>query len=137
MTSPLKKQPLKPKGFAGEIDKHIGQQLKKRRQDLNMSQADIAKLLDLTFQQVQKYERGINRISAGRLYELAHSLDVPITYFFQGYVLKENKKAADKNASRSGNDAGLLDALMNLNSIKNKRLRNDVLSLIKNIANKA
>ncbi|HKK30714.1 MAG TPA: helix-turn-helix domain-containing protein [Alphaproteobacteria bacterium] len=50
---------------------------------MGLSQEKLAAALDLTFQQVQKYERGANRIGAGRLYELARALDVPVTYFFE------------------------------------------------------
>lgn len=56
-----------------------------RRKFLGLSQETLATALDLTFQQVQKYERGANRISASKLYEIAVTLKVPIQYFFEGY----------------------------------------------------
>ena len=56
--------------------------MRQRRTLLGFSQERLANALDLTFQQVQKYERGANRIGAGRLYQLARALDVPVTYFF-------------------------------------------------------
>jgi transcriptional regulator with XRE-family HTH domain len=65
-------------------DKHVGSRLRMRRLMLNMSQTDIADALGLTFQQVQKYEKGANRISASRLQRLGTILKVPISFFFEG-----------------------------------------------------
>ena len=66
------------------IDLHVGGRLRMRRKLLGMSQDDIGKALGLTFQQVQKYERGTNRVSASKLYEAAKALQVPVEYFFEG-----------------------------------------------------
>lgn len=65
------------------LDLHVGQKLRMRRLLLNLTQEKLAKLVGLTFQQVQKYEHGSNRISASRLYEIAAALKVPVTYFFE------------------------------------------------------
>lgn len=64
------------------IDVHVGKRLRLRRTLLGMSQERLGDLLSLTFQQVQKYERGVNRIGSSRLYELGRILDVPISFFF-------------------------------------------------------
>jgi transcriptional regulator with XRE-family HTH domain len=64
------------------IDIHVGKRLRLRRTLLGMSQERLGELLGLTFQQVQKYERGVNRIGSSRLYELGQILDVPISFFF-------------------------------------------------------
>jgi transcriptional regulator with XRE-family HTH domain len=64
------------------IDVHVGRRLRLRRTLLGMSQERLGELLGLTFQQVQKYERGVNRIGSSRLYELGQILDVPISFFF-------------------------------------------------------
>ncbi len=66
------------------VDQYVGRRLHARRRELKLSQEGLATKLGLTFQQVQKYERGTNRISAGRLYELARALDTSIAYFFHG-----------------------------------------------------
>lgn len=66
------------------IDVSIGSRLRQRRLSLGLSQPALAKTLGITFQQIQKYERGSNRIVASRLYRLAQVLRVPIQYFFQG-----------------------------------------------------
>ena len=65
-------------------DRHVGSRLRMRRRMLNMSQADLAKTIGVTFQQVQKYEKGKNRVSASRLQQVGRVLDVPIEFFFDG-----------------------------------------------------
>jgi transcriptional regulator with XRE-family HTH domain len=64
------------------IDVHVGRRLRLRRTLLGMSQERLGQMLGLTFQQIQKYERGVNRIGSSRLYELGQILDVPISFFF-------------------------------------------------------
>ena len=66
------------------VDIHVGKRLRQRRTLLGMSQEKLGELLGLTFQQVQKYERGTNRIGSSRLFRLACILEVPVTYFFEG-----------------------------------------------------
>ena len=66
------------------IDKHIGQRVRMRRALIGMSQERLGELLGITFQQVQKYEKGTNRISASRLHDLARVLGVEVPFFFQG-----------------------------------------------------
>ncbi len=69
-------------GIPNPVDVHVGARLRVCRTLLGMSQTDLGDALGLTFQQVQKYEKGTNRISASRLYALSGTLDVPIEYFF-------------------------------------------------------
>ena len=66
------------------IDLHVGARVRMRRKFLGLSQEALAETLQLTFQQVQKYERGANRISASKLYDIARTLKVPIQYLFDG-----------------------------------------------------
>jgi transcriptional regulator with XRE-family HTH domain len=66
------------------IDVHVGSRIRMRRQLINMSQERLGELLGITFQQVQKYEKGANRISASRLFYAAKTLGVPIQFFFDG-----------------------------------------------------
>lgn len=66
------------------IDIHVGRKLKEARTLRRMSQTDVARRLKLSFQQIQKYEIGSNRIAASRLFELSQILDVPVHYFFDG-----------------------------------------------------
>jgi transcriptional regulator with XRE-family HTH domain len=67
---------------ASPIDVHVGSRVRLRRTLLGMSQEKLGEALGLTFQQIQKYERGVNRIGASRLFDLARVLDVPIGFFF-------------------------------------------------------
>jgi len=67
-----------------QVDRHIGSRVRARRMMLGMSQEKLADALGLTFQQVQKYEKGVNRIGASRLLHIAGILDVSIEFFFEG-----------------------------------------------------
>jgi transcriptional regulator with XRE-family HTH domain len=66
------------------VDKHVGSRVRMRRMMLAMSQEKLGDALGLTFQQVQKYEKGTNRIGASRLQQIAHILQVPVSFFFEG-----------------------------------------------------
>lgn len=65
------------------VDIHVGRRVRMRRNQIGMSQTTLGEDLGITFQQVQKYERGSNRICTSKLYEIANALSVPITYFFE------------------------------------------------------
>ena len=67
------------------IDIHVGKRLRLRRTVLGMSQEEVAKILGITFQQVQKYEKGVNRIGSSRLFDIAQALSVPVNFFFEEY----------------------------------------------------
>src|SRR5258707_1346983 len=69
-------------GRPNPIDVHVGSRIRRRRTLLGMSQERLGDALGLTFQQVQKYERGMNRVGASRLFALSQVLDVPISFFF-------------------------------------------------------
>jgi transcriptional regulator with XRE-family HTH domain len=79
------------------IDVHVGLQVRLRRKELKISQEKLAETLGLTFQQVQKYERGANRISASKLYEIARTLRVPMAWFFEG--LSDPSEGRDDGAA--------------------------------------
>ncbi len=72
------------KKIPNPIDKHVGSRVRMRRMMLSMSQEKLGDALDLTFQQVQKYEKGTNRIGASRLQQIADILQVPVSFFFEG-----------------------------------------------------
>lgn len=67
-----------------DIDRIVGQNIHRQRRKLKLTQEKLGELLGLTFQQVQKYEKGVNRVSAGRLFEIAGVLEVPVSYLFEG-----------------------------------------------------
>ena len=76
--------PRRKRGRATEVDALVGKHIRNRRMLLGMSQSELAGSLGITFQQLQKYERGLNRVGAGRLYELSRALQAPVSYFFSG-----------------------------------------------------
>jgi transcriptional regulator with XRE-family HTH domain len=66
------------------VDRHVAARIRQKRVELGMSQETLGEALGVTFQQVQKYEKGTNRVSAGRLFTIASLLDVDVSYFFKG-----------------------------------------------------
>lgn len=70
---------------AAQVDRYVGTRLRERRIMLGLTQQELAARLDITYQQQHKYEQGINRISAARLYEAAQILGVPVGHFFEGF----------------------------------------------------
>lgn len=91
-----------PQGEPNPIDVHVGNRIRLRRTLLGLSQEKLASLLGLTFQQVQKYERGMNRVGASRLWDLSRVLEVPVNFFYEDM---------DKNiASQSPRMFSLIDS---------------------------
>ena len=81
------------RGFFNPVDVHVGKRVRQRRTLLGLSQTTLGEAIGLTFQQVQKYERGANRVSSSRLFDLGRILDVPISHFFEdmpGAVQKQS-----------------------------------------------
>jgi transcriptional regulator with XRE-family HTH domain len=123
------------------IDKHVGSRVRMRRMMLSMSQEKLGDALGLTFQQVQKYEKGTNRIGASRLQQISHILQVPVAFFFEGAPnlhspggegLKEAPSPAyisDFLATSEG-----LALTRAFTRIKNAKLRRRVVDLVEEIA---
>ena len=74
------------------IDRHVASRLRLRRLEAGMTQTQLAQAVGVTFQQLQKYEGAINRISAGALYQLALTINVPVQYFFDGLSRRDKKR---------------------------------------------
>src|SRR5689334_23212453 len=89
-------------GRPSPIDVHVGSRIRLRRTLLGMSQERLGEALGLTFQQVQKYERGVNRVGASRLFDLSRVLDVPISFFFDDMPESTGLGQGRKPASLSG-----------------------------------
>ncbi len=79
------------------IDVHVGARVRLRRTLSGMSQTQLGQKLGLTFQQIQKYERGRNRVSASRLYQMGRILDVPVSFFFDDIDEGGGARSADEN----------------------------------------
>ena len=81
------------------VDLHVGARIRLRRRMQGVSQEKLADALGLTFQQVQKYERGANRVSASKLYEIAAALKAPVSYFFDGLADPTSNQSAEQGPS--------------------------------------
>lgn len=91
------------------VDAHVGVRMRQRRTLLGMSQTKLGEAVGLTFQQVQKYERGANRVGSSRLYEFSRALDVPVSYFFDempGNALSGRPMAAKVKRGTGFGEAG-------------------------------
>jgi len=84
---------IRTKGHAGKVDEFLGVRLRLFRQIANLSQETLAESIGITFQQVQKYEKGTNRISAARLFQFSKLLNVRLDDFFDGYAAKPDNQA--------------------------------------------
>ncbi len=124
------------------IDVHVGDRIRRRRRALGVSQDKLAEQLDLTFQQVQKYERGANRVSASKLYQIASALQATVAYFFEGLPdTVRSTGVAEEPAPSFVHELPLtpeereLAAL--LSRIESKRVRKRVLELVRTLAETA
>lgn len=106
------------------VDVHVGKRLKQIRTLRRMSQTDVAKRLNLSFQQIQKYEIGSNRVAASRLFELSRILDVPTSYFFEGM--------ADEG-SNTRRDHGL-DIVNALATIEDEKIKSRIVTFIEDVS---
>jgi transcriptional regulator with XRE-family HTH domain len=119
-------------------DKHVGARVRMRRLMLDMSQTNLGDALGLTFQQIQKYEKGTNRIGASRLQHISHVLQVPISFFFEGYspgALGED--AAMPTPSYVDDFLATSDGLSLIKyftRIKEAKLRRSIVDLVEQIA---
>jgi transcriptional regulator with XRE-family HTH domain len=130
----MKTKPLNP------IDKHVGSRVRMRRMMLGMSQEKLGDALGITFQQVQKYEKGTNRISASRLQEASFILQVPVPFFFEGSPLlkldrysilqpAESDGVAEFMSTRDG-----LALVKAFSRIRNAAIRRQVVGLVEDLA---
>jgi transcriptional regulator with XRE-family HTH domain len=119
------------------IDVHVGSRIRLRRSIAGLSQEQLADGLGLTFQQVQKYEKGINRVSASRLQHISEVLEVPISFFFENgpnaLVDSAGSPMGDFNELMSSKETIAL--VTAFNSIKSPRLRQSVLNLVRTLKN--
>ena len=124
------------------IDKHVGSRVRMRRMMLAMSQEKLGDALGLTFQQVQKYEKGTNRIGASRLQQISHILQVPVSFFFEGAPTIAGMPRAE-GMSEAPSPAYVSDFLATSDGlaltkafmrIDNSKLRRRIVDLVEQIA---
>lgn len=125
------------------VDLHVGKKLKQKRLERGISQDDLAGSVNLTFQQVQKYEKGVNRVSASKLYDFAKFLKTDITYFFneiENYKISDKNEidyASDVNQSAFENDIKPKEIEILTSSYKkisNSEVRKNILALLKSLS---
>ena len=127
---------------ANPVDVHVGTRVRLRRQVLKMSQEKLGDQLGVTFQQVQKYERGANRIGASRLWKISDVLNVPINFFFdglndqaaQGEFAENDQMPIVYDFINSSDGVALAKAV---SQIKSKAVRRQILELARSLANDA
>jgi transcriptional regulator with XRE-family HTH domain len=124
-----------PKKQTNPIDIQVGNRVRIRRMLIGMSQERLGDLLGLTFQQVQKYEKGVNRIGAGRLFEVSRILNVPVDFFYEVVAAQlageEQQGVPVMEFVSSGEGLQLSLAFM---KIKDTKVRKRVLDLVKSLA---
>lgn len=130
-----------------DIDAHVGKRLRQRRTMMGLSQEAVAKAVGITFQQVQKYEKGSNAMNARRLYEFARFMNVPVAYFFEsleqpsasngGFSESAAEKFAHKDHKRVS-DRESLEMMKAFKRIKEQVIRKRLADLVRAVAdNKA
>ena len=112
---------------ANAIDRHVGARMRARREVLGISQGRLGRELGLTFSQIQKYEKGTNRIGAGRLYQIATFLGVPLNFFFEG--LEEAPPGPETSPARSAEN----ELLAAYRAIMAAETRDSVLALVRSL----
>jgi transcriptional regulator with XRE-family HTH domain len=115
---------------ATDVDRFVGGRIRERRVMLGLSQQQMADMIGVTYQQAHKYERGINRISAGRLYEIAQVLRVPVSFFFDGI---EGRSAEEELTVRQ---RMCLELARNFTQIPSERHREALSQLARALATK-
>jgi transcriptional regulator with XRE-family HTH domain len=125
------------------IDKHVGSRVRMRRMMLGMSQEKLGDALGLTFQQVQKYEKGTNRIGASRLQQISQILQVPVAFFFEGAPVISGEFEPSPGMSEAPSPAYVSDFLATSDGlsltkafmrIKDAKLRRRIVDLVQQIA---
>ncbi len=128
------------KKHANLADAQIGGRVRLRRTMIGMSQERLGEMLGITFQQIQKYEKGVNRIGAGRLADIAHYLSVPIEYFFEDVGPRTNggpgfsENDASPPALEFMSSGECLQLSLAFMRIKDPKVRKRVLDLVKSLA---
>lgn len=115
------------------VDAHVGERVRKRRTELGLTQEHLALTLEISYQQVQKYETGANRISAGRLYQISRKLGLDMTYFFEG--LDESvENAVIEPLAHGGSNRSTIEIARNFGEINNTAVRSALNGLIKSLS---
>jgi transcriptional regulator with XRE-family HTH domain len=121
---------LKNQRSTGKYDLELGKRVRLRRVELGISQSDLAAKLGVSFQQVQKYEKGVNRVGASRLQQIATALDVPVTFFYES----QTREAKEVDSLLFIDSSFSLRLLRAYASVKSQAVQRQFVSLIESIA---
>ena len=116
--------------IARRVDDQVGERIRERRTQMGLTQDHLAKALGMSYQQIQKYETGANRVSAGRLYEIAQKLQVEVAYFF----VDIDPGAILTPMEHGGKNRATIELVRNFALIKDAGMRAHVAGLIKSLA---
>jgi transcriptional regulator with XRE-family HTH domain len=131
-----------PAGTLNPIDKHVGSRMRMRRLMLDMSQTDLGNALGLTFQQIQKYEKGRNRVSASRLQHISQILQVPVPFFFEGAPAASGVRPTARGTADAPSFTYVTDFLATLDGlalmkafmcVEDRKLRRAIVQLVEQI----
>jgi transcriptional regulator with XRE-family HTH domain len=117
----------KRRGSTTAVDDHVGARMRERRITLGVTLQQLAEFVGVTYQQAHKYERGINRVSAGRLFEIARVLSVPVGYFYEGIGEEGPRQETPRNRM-------MLEIARNFADITNERHQEAVSKLARALA---
>ncbi len=132
--------PLVSTGEAGRgdgphpVDRHVGVRIRMRRKEVGVSQERLADSLGITFQQVQKYERGANRVSASKLWEIASALRTPVAYFYDGLGDREAEAAQRDAAQEFMMSTEGMELMANFPRISEPAIRRKIVELVRVVA---
>ena len=116
--------------LAKRVDDHVGERIRQRRTMLGLTQEHLASALNISYQQVQKYETGANRVSAGRLFEIAKRLETDVSFFFDGVEPDDESKPL----AHGGKNRSTIELVRNFNEIDDPAVRSAVTGLLKSLA---
>jgi transcriptional regulator with XRE-family HTH domain len=122
-------KPRRGRSTAVAIDDHVGGRIRERRIMLGLTQQQLAEMIGVTYQQAHKYERGINRVSAGRLFEIARALSAPITYFYEGIGEEDRRQITVHQRMQ-------LEIARNFTEIRNEKHQEAVSQLARALASR-
>jgi transcriptional regulator with XRE-family HTH domain len=120
-------------GRTKRIDAHVGERIRLRRTEFGLTQEQLATALDVSYQQIQKYETGANRVSAGRILEIARKLGVDVGYFFEGL----NDDDPGLPLEHGGRQRAAIELVRKFGQIKDPEVRAAIAGLVKTIVDRA
>ncbi len=108
-------------------DRHVGERIRRRRAEVGLTQEDLGRILEISYQQIQKYETGANRISAGRPFEVGRALTMEVSYFFDGY----DGTKPSSTLTHGGHNRAAIELVRNFSELRDETLRGAVTTLLR------